>query len=267
MRPIGPDRPSMVAPVPPWRPRPTGESACEWERNGVTEQPSRDLSSPDKAGARRMKSGRRRSASDAKILAAAKELFLADRYEGVTLERIAEHAGVSRQTVYNRFGSKETVFREMTRHHWSAFAGPDRQLVECDADQTAEDVLRSFARSLQRFATETDQIPFARLVVSESRRLPWIADEFYQVGKGPVVDAFAGCLDTLVRTGRLRCADTYLAARQFMGLVQEFLVWPRVMAFDEETAVQPSADVVIEEAVLSFLARYAPAPHGPARPA
>jgi len=232
----------------------------------VTKQPSTDLSSPDEAGARQKESGRRRSASDAKILAAAKVLFLANRYEGVTLERIAERAGVSRQTIYNRFGSKETVFREMTRHHWSAFAGPDRRLVDCDADQAAEEVLRSFARSLQRFATETDQIRFARLVVSESGRLPWIADEFYRVGKGPVVEEFAGCLDALVRAGRLRCADTYLAARQFMGLVQEFLVWPRVMAFDEETAIQPAAEVVIEEAVLSFLARYAPPSHGPARP-
>lgn len=226
-----------------------------------------EQSSADRPGARRKEPGRRRSASDEKILAAARELFLADRYDGVTLERIAERAGVSRQTVYNRFGAKETVFREMVHHHWSAFAGPDRRLVECDAGASAEEVLRAFARSLQRFATESEQIRFARLVVAESGRLPWIADEFYRVGKGPVVAAFAGCLDGLVRSGRLRCADTYLAARQFMGLVQEFLVWPGVMAFEEEVAVQPPAEVVIEEAVLSFLARYAPASRDPARPA
>lgn len=212
------------------------------------------------------KSGRRRSASDEKILAAAKELFLADRYDGVTLERVAERAGLSRQTVYNRFGSKETVFREMVRDHWSAFAHPDRRLAQRDADASAAEVLRGFARSLQRFAADTDQIRFAQLVVSESGRLPWIADEFYRLGKGPVVAAFVASLDDLVRSGRLRCPDTYLAARQFMGLVQEFLVWPRVMAFEEETAVQPDADVVIEEAVISFLARYAPASDSQARP-
>ena len=62
----------------------------------------------------------------------------------------------------------------------------------------------------------------------------------------------------LVRDGRLRCADTRLAARQFMGLVQEFLVWPRVMGFTEEQAGLPDAEVVIDEAVRTFLARYAP---------
>jgi AcrR family transcriptional regulator len=210
-------------------------------------------------------SGRRGPASDEKILAAAKELFLADRYEGVSLERVAERAGVSRQTVYNRFGSKDAVFREMVRYHWSAFPGPDQRLVERDADAGAEEVLRDFAQSLRRFA-ETDQIRFARLVVAESGRLPWIAEEFYRLGKGPVVAAFVGCLDGLVGSGRLRCPDTYLAARQFMGLVQEFLVWPKVMAFEEETAVQPDGEVVVEEAVRTFLARYAPAPDSRSRP-
>ncbi|MGW3955723.1 TetR/AcrR family transcriptional regulator C-terminal domain-containing protein [Streptomyces sp. NPDC004752] len=57
------------------------------------------------------------------------------------------------------------------------------------------------------------------------------------------------------------------AARQFLGLAQELLVRPRVMAFEDEVADQSSAEVVIEEAVLTFLARYAPAPEGPARPA
>ncbi|MER6526164.1 TetR/AcrR family transcriptional regulator [Streptomyces sp. NPDC001508] len=226
-----------------------------------------DQLSADRPRARRKERGGGRPASEEKILAAAKELFLADGYDGVNLERIAERAGVSRQTVYNRFGSKETVFREMVRHHWSAFVGPDRPLAECDTEASAEDVLRGFAQSLQRFADETDQIRFARLVVSESGRLPWIADEFYRLGKGPITAAFADCLGGLVRSGRLRCPDPHLAARQFMGLVQEFLVWPRVMAFEDEAADQPSAQVVVEEAVLTFLARYSPAPDGPARPA
>ncbi len=207
--------------------------------------------------------GRPRSPSDLRILRAAKELFLADRYAGVSLERVAERAGLSRQTVYNRFGSKEAVFREMVRDHWSAFPGPDRRPGAGDevgevGGASAEEVLRAFARSLRRFADETDQIRFARLVVAESDRVPWLADEFHRLGKGPVVAALTGRLDALVRDGLLRCPDTRLAARQFMGLVQEFLVWPRVMGFTEEYAAPPAAEVVIDEAVRTFLARYAP---------
>lgn len=207
---------------------------------------------------------RRRTDSDEKILAAAKELFLEGRYDGVNLERVAERAGVSRQTVYNRFGSKENVFREMIRYHWSAFPGPGHPVLSdvlsgADAaTASAEEVLRAFARSMRHFAAETDQIRFARLVVAESARLPWIAGEFYRLGKAPVLAAFIGRLDALVDRGLLHCPDTRLAARQFMGLVQEFLVWPRVMGFTDETAAQPDPEVVIEEAIRVFLARYAP---------
>lgn len=168
---------------------------------------------------------------------------------------------------HGRPSTTGSVRRRRSSGRWSATIGrvrrPGRDIAECGPDASAEEVLRGFAQSLQRFATETDQIRFAQLVVTESARLPWIADEFYRLGKGPVVVTFADCLDSLVRRGLLRCPDTHLAARQFTGLVQEFLVWPRVMAFEEEVAGQAPPEVVIEEAVLTFLARYAPAADGP----
>jgi AcrR family transcriptional regulator len=46
-------------------------------------------------------------ATHARILATATELFLARRYEQVSLEDVATHAGVTVQTVLRRFGSKE----------------------------------------------------------------------------------------------------------------------------------------------------------------
>ena len=45
-----------------------------------------------------------------RIVDAACELFLAHWYDDVTLALIAEHAGVSGQTVINHFGGKEPVF-------------------------------------------------------------------------------------------------------------------------------------------------------------
>src|SRR5262245_44333330 len=42
-----------------------------------------------------------------RIVAAAKELFLSLDYEEVTLQAIAERAGITLQTVIRRFGSKE----------------------------------------------------------------------------------------------------------------------------------------------------------------
>ncbi|MEU7812433.1 TetR/AcrR family transcriptional regulator [Pseudonocardia sp. NPDC049154] len=49
-------------------------------------------------------------AKQAAILAAATDCFLADGYAGASMDRVAERAGVSKQTVYGHFGGKESLF-------------------------------------------------------------------------------------------------------------------------------------------------------------
>jgi AcrR family transcriptional regulator len=49
-------------------------------------------------------------ATHQRILEAAEEQFLSRWYDEVTLEQVAEKAGVSKQTVLRRFGSKEALF-------------------------------------------------------------------------------------------------------------------------------------------------------------
>ncbi|UXY32882.1 TetR/AcrR family transcriptional regulator C-terminal domain-containing protein [Streptomyces sp. HUAS TT20] len=54
----------------------------------------------------------------------------------------------------------------------------------------------------------------------------------------------------------MSCPSPRTAARQFLGLVQEFAVWPKVMAVDAGRTDIPPTDVVIEEAISTFLSRY-----------
>lgn len=141
------------------------------------------------------------SETTGRILDAAQELFLSDGYAGVNLDRIAKSASVARQTLYNRFGSKEAVFRAMVDRHWSKLrAGRAEDLVE-GAPQSADVVLRRFAHAILDFIAENDQVSFIRLVVAESRRLPWIAEEFYRAGKEPLLKLLVGQLRP---TGRRR---------------------------------------------------------------
>jgi TetR/AcrR family transcriptional regulator, regulator of autoinduction and epiphytic fitness len=198
------------------------------------------------------------SATTRAILDAAQRLFLDAGFDGVNLEQVGRAAGVSRQTVYNQFGSKEAVFQEVVKRHWdvvrvetaSAFTA-----METLATSPAE-CLRNFARALLRFVEETDQVSFTRLVIAESRQRPWIADEFYRCGKEPVLKGFAAALAVMAAKGMIACAHPELAARQFMGLVQEFVIWPRVMAIGKGLADLPANDIVVDEAIAMFLSRY-----------
>jgi len=198
--------------------------------------------------------------STASILDAAQKLFLADGYDGVNLDRIAREAGVARQTLYNKFGGKEAVFRAMLQRHWDRLdISPLLDELNGPAEASdASQVLRAIAQLLLRFVDETDQIAFIRLVIAESRRLPWIAEDFYRVGKAPLLDGLAAALGRLNGMGLLNCPDTFLAAHQFFGLVQEMTLWPAVMAAPAARDHLPAADRVIDEAILMFLSRYAP---------
>jgi AcrR family transcriptional regulator len=52
-----------------------------------------------------------------RILQATFELWLTDAYEEVTLERVGEAAGVSKQTVIRQFGSKEALVAAVAEWH------------------------------------------------------------------------------------------------------------------------------------------------------
>ena len=192
-----------------------------------------------------------------RILASAKALFLTAGYDGVNLDQVALRARVARQTVYNNFGSKEALFRSVVEQHWASFRFDDaaRSPVAVEQDDP-EASLRRFAAALGAFVSETEQIAFTRLVVAESRRSPWVAEEFYRLGKQPLLSALTALLVQLTQAGLLVCPLPEVAARQFFGLVQEFVVWPQVMAIGPPVTELPATQVVIDEALLTFLSRY-----------
>ena len=55
----------------------------------------------------------RRGGSRDAIVDAAERLFLERGFGAVSMDDLAEAAGVARRTLYNQFASKEEIFREM----------------------------------------------------------------------------------------------------------------------------------------------------------
>ena len=53
----------------------------------------------------------RAAAARSRLLAAADELFYSEGVHTVGIERVIEHAGVAKATLYNAFGSKEGLVR------------------------------------------------------------------------------------------------------------------------------------------------------------
>ena len=222
--------------------------------------PGKDGDEKAQAPAARRRTGRPVGSNSTRpLLLAAKQLFLERGFEGVNLERVARTAGVSRQTVYNLFGSKEALFRAMVELHWETVARDGEAALSVGFDVSAGPtaVLRRFGEAIVRFIAETEQVAFTRLVISESHSRPWIAEEFYRLGKQPLLEGLVACLQRLDGAGLIACGQPLVAAHQFFGMIQEMVIWPYVMAIGPAAGELPPAGLVIDEAVLTFLSRYA----------
>jgi TetR/AcrR family transcriptional regulator, regulator of autoinduction and epiphytic fitness len=115
-----------------------------------------------------------------------------------------------------------------------------------------EYVLRVIARVILNLHKNSEYLGFLRMVVADSRQFPWIAKEFAAVME-PQTERFVCYLVHVTTMGLLDCPDPLLAAHQFMGMLNEFSLWPWMMG---RQSIAVPAEVVVEETIRMFLLRY-----------
>ena len=188
------------------------------------------------------------------ILAAATRVFLRHGYGGASMDLVAKEAGAARRTLYNQFpDGKEALFRAIIERVWSAF--PVLDIVAEAEGQEPEVGLLRIATAVADFWEPPLAIDFLRMVIFEGPRFPDLTESFFKHGKTPAMTAVRTYIENLASKGVLEIKDGERAARQFLGLVDEPLLWIRVLGRNEE--VGPSERrVVVEEAVQIFLAHY-----------
>lgn len=192
----------------------------------------------------------RRVGSREAIVAAAERLFLERGFGSVSMDDLAEAAGLARRTLYNQFASKEEIFREMLLRVSGQLEDAFPPGVETQGD--ADQVLRQIARMILDLHRHPDYLGFLRMVVADSRQFPWIAQEFATV-MDPQTDRLSRYLAHLTALKVLDCPDSLLAAHQFMGMLNEFSLWPCLTGRD---SLPVPTESVVEETVRMFLRYY-----------
>jgi TetR/AcrR family transcriptional regulator of autoinduction and epiphytic fitness len=192
----------------------------------------------------------RRNGSREAIVEAAERLFLERGFASVSMDELAEAAGVARRTLYNQFRSKEEIFRAMLHRVSSQLEAAFPPGLETQGD--VEDVLRLVAHHILELHKHPEYLGFLRMVAADSRQFPWIAEEFAAV-MGPQNERLIRYLAHLTAIGILDCRNPLLAAHQLMGLINEFSLWPWMMGGE---AVPVSDKDIVEEAVRMFLHHY-----------
>ena len=173
---------------------------------------------PDTQAAETLGSARERAAADRRdaILEAGKAVFLEEGYELASMDRIAERAGTTKRTVYDRMGPKEALFEAVVERVCSNVArelpGPDDL-----PDDPREGLAAAAARTIG-YMISPNCVGLIRLVGAEAERRPKAVAALrsaFATGE----TKFRAYLDACVATGALKPHDTAFTARLFCDVV------------------------------------------------
>lgn len=185
------------------------------------------------------------------ILETARELFLEHGY-GVGLEMIAAKAGVSRQTIYNLFESKDDLFAAIVQESSSQITAA---LAELSPDARPREVLTALGVGFLTKILSDRAVQFQRLLIGSSAGFPTLGPTFYANGPGRGLARLAAYLDRETEAGRLTVDDPVLAAEQFFGMLMGHRSMRRTLRIDGE---MPEAEIRrrVDSAVAAFLRAY-----------
>ena len=189
------------------------------------------------------------------ILEGARQVFTTSGFDGASMGEIARAAGVSKGTLYVYFDSKDALFEALT-------IAKKRELAEALFALDAEDpdlrrVLTRLGRVYLREMSKPEHVSLVRMVIGACEKFPHLGRAFFDAGPALGVGRLSAYLDTQVAAGRLRAADTSLAAKHFLHLCQAGL-FTRLLFSAGGIESEDELNHRVDEAVRVFFAGYGP---------
>lgn len=152
------------------------------------------------------------------LLEAAAAVFFEQGYAATSIDAIIERAGGSKRNIYSEFGSKDGLFAAIVADKVEKALTP--LAVEDLATHDLRSTLIAFGTALVEGLLSPPLLGIYRIAVTESARLPGLADRFYEHGPGHASARLTQVLEAARRRGELRIGDCAMAADQFVGLIR-----------------------------------------------
>lgn len=187
------------------------------------------------------------------VLEGARAVFMADGYEGASVDDIARTAGVSKATMYKYFPDKRMLFSEVAQIECQRQAS--LALAQIDRTAPPRDVLGQAGRNLLGFITTKFGQQIFRICVAEVERFPELGRKFYDSGPAVMRAEMATYFAEACARGELVIDDHEFAAEQF-GELCKADIWMRLIFGVIKDVSAADIDRVVDSAVETFLARY-----------
>ena len=154
----------------------------------------------------------------AAVLEAAKRMFTAHGFDGVSMDQIAAEVGVSKLTVYSHFGDKDSLFAEAVRAHCEQ--GMPTRLFEDGQDAPLRERLTRIGLAFHAMIMTPEAIAGHRILCSPQVATSTMPEVFWEAGPQRVQQAFTELLERRIAAGDLDIDDTDRAAAQFFTLLK-----------------------------------------------
>ena len=175
------------------------------------------------------------------IAQAALRLFLRTGFARTSVDAIAEEAGVSKRTIYNHYGDKESLFLSVVRETYEGMIAVLERLMDQYLTDVPDDAVEAnivaFSCDLALLAAQSsERSAVIRLMMTEASHFPELQD--VQMRPRGITGAIAERLTRLAARGLLDVPDPEEAANHLfsltMGQMNNRTLFGAIPVSDEE---------------------------------
>ncbi|WP_394172493.1 TetR/AcrR family transcriptional regulator [Thalassotalea litorea] len=186
------------------------------------------------------------------IYDAATQLFCDNGFAATSMDVVAKNAGVSKQTVYSHFGSKDELFVATITARCEAFLSAS---TASPKDSDPYTTLCQYAEHFLALLLSPEALAIHRICINESTSYPHVSRLFYKAGPERVIAEVKTILDDYTQQHILNIEDIHTAAIQFLSVIKGE-IWMHKEYNIEKPISREKVKLYIQSSVRHFLAGY-----------
>ncbi|MEZ5936930.1 MAG: TetR/AcrR family transcriptional regulator [Hyphomonadaceae bacterium] len=154
----------------------------------------------------------------AAFLAAAREVFLENGYEGASMSEIVRRAGGSMSTLYEQFGDKKGLFQAVVDRRVAEITRQSE--LELEGHTPLREGLERIGRYYVQQLTSPESLNMVRAMISQARNFPEMAMKISYRIPERVRESLGHYLRDRVAAGEIEIDDCEGAAAAFLDLLR-----------------------------------------------
>jgi len=156
-----------------------------------------------------------------RIIEAGLKLFANESYQAVTMDRVAEAAGVAKGTLYLYFQSKEDLYLGILTDGMESMARNYQASVDARDDVKVR-LRRAITLSIEFYDQRRDLL---RLMMTEEPRMPEARNRLREEWRDRGVRFFNSLIEEGIQSGAFRRVDARLATFAILGSIRSVMLF------------------------------------------